>query len=112
MNQGSSVPKFLTKLWDLVEDPKTNDFICWSQDGQSFIVLNEESFAKKILPRHFKHNNMASFVRQLNWYGFRKVLYDEMGTAKQERYGPGKYQHTFFKQGQEELLAKIKRKVS
>ncbi|XP_078504591.1 uncharacterized protein LOC144763144 isoform X2 [Lissotriton helveticus] len=106
-----SVPKFLTKIWALVEDPKTNDFICWSQDGNSFIVLNEENFAKNILPKHFKHNNMASFVRQLNWYGFRKVIQDETGTFKQERVGTGKYHHPFFKQGQEELLARIKRKV-
>ncbi|XP_029452270.1 heat shock factor protein 2-like isoform X2 [Rhinatrema bivittatum] len=111
MKPSSGVPKFLTKIWALVEDPKTDKYICWSRNGYSFIVLDEESFAKNILPKHFKHNNMASFVRQLNWYGFRKVMHDESGSAKQERYGPGKYQHPFFKQGQEELLSKIKRKV-
>ncbi|KAJ1152125.1 hypothetical protein NDU88_004902 [Pleurodeles waltl] len=111
VNPHCSVPKFLTKIWALVEDPKTNDFICWSQDGNSFIVLNEENFAKNILPKHFKHNNMASFVRQLNWYGFRKVMQDETGTFKQDRIGTGRYHHPFFKQGKEELLARIKRKV-
>ncbi|XP_075453276.1 uncharacterized protein LOC142493334 isoform X1 [Ascaphus truei] len=110
MKPSSSVPKFLTKIWALVEDPRTNDYICWSQDGNSFIVLDEESFAKEILPKNFKHNNMASFVRQLNWYGFHKVVHDESGVAKQE-YGQGKYQHLCFKRGQEELLTKIKRKV-
>lgn len=26
----SNVPAFLTKLWTLVEDPETNNLICWS----------------------------------------------------------------------------------
>ncbi|XP_018426539.1 PREDICTED: heat shock factor protein 2-like [Nanorana parkeri] len=112
MKASSSVPKFLTKIWALVEDPRNNEYICWSQDGNSFIVLDEESFAKEILPRHFKHNNMASFVRQLNWYGFHKVMQDESGAARHDKYCSGRYQHPFFKRGQEELLAKIKRKVS
>lgn len=27
---GTSVPAFLAKLWKLVEDPETDDLICWS----------------------------------------------------------------------------------
>lgn len=112
MKASSSVPQFLTKIWALVEDPRNSNYICWSQDGNSFIVLDEESFAKEILPRHFKHNNMASFVRQLNWYGFHKVMQDESGAARQDKYCSGRYQHPFFKRGQEDLLIKIKRKVT
>ncbi|XP_013805189.1 heat shock factor protein 2-like [Apteryx mantelli] len=99
---GAAVSQFLSKIWALVEDPQTNEFICWSADRQSF---------KKILPKHFKHNNMASFVKQLNSYGFHKVMQYKSGSAKQERYGSGKYQHPFFRKGQEGLLSKIKRKV-
>ncbi|KAM4772377.1 heat shock factor protein 2-like isoform 2-T2 [Rhinophrynus dorsalis] len=111
MKPGFGVPKFLTKIWALVEDPRNQEYICWSQDGNSFIVVDEERFAKEILPRHFKHSNMASFVRQLNWYGFHKVLNEEAVTVKQEKYCSGRYQHVFFKRGQIELLTKIKRKV-
>ncbi|XP_018118705.1 heat shock factor protein 2 [Xenopus laevis] len=111
MRPSSSVPKFLTKIWSLVEDPINTDYITWSQDGNSFIVVDEESFAKDILPKHFKHSNMASFVRQLNWYGFHKVVNEEPGVVKQEKYCSGRYQHAFFKQGHEDLLSKIKRKV-
>ncbi|XP_032744328.1 heat shock factor protein 2 isoform X3 [Rattus rattus] len=55
---------------------------------------------------------MASFVRQLNMYGFRKVVHIESGIVKQERDGPVEFQHPYFKQGQDDLLENIKRKVS
>ncbi|KAM8952962.1 uncharacterized protein RCH25_043718 [Pelodytes ibericus] len=111
MRPSYGVPKFLTKIWSLVEDPRTNDYIRWSQDGRSFIVVDEENFARELLPKYFKHNNMASFVRQLNWYGFHKVVHDEFGAIKQEKNCSGKYQHDFFQRGQEQLLTNIKRKV-
>uniref|UniRef100_A0A8C7JDF0 Heat shock transcription factor 2 n=1 Tax=Oncorhynchus kisutch TaxID=8019 RepID=A0A8C7JDF0_ONCKI len=112
MKQNSNVPAFLTKLWTLVEDSDTNEFICWSQEGNSFLVMNEQRFAKEILPKFFKHNNMASFVRQLNMYGFRKVMHIDTGIVKQERDGPVEFQHPYFKHGQDDLLENIKRKVS
>uniref|UniRef100_A0A8C6KQ41 Heat shock transcription factor 2 n=1 Tax=Nothobranchius furzeri TaxID=105023 RepID=A0A8C6KQ41_NOTFU len=108
----SNVPAFLSKLWTLVEDADTNEFICWSQEGSSFLVLDEQRFAKEILPKFFKHNNMASFVRQLNMYGFRKVMHIDTGIVKQERDGPVEFQHPYFKHGQDDLLENIKRKVS
>jgi len=62
----SNVPAFLTKLWTLVSDPDTDALICWSPSGNSFHVFDQGQFAKEVLPKYFKHNNMASFVRQLN----------------------------------------------
>ncbi|XP_060722201.1 heat shock factor protein 2 isoform X2 [Tachysurus vachellii] len=112
MKHNSNVPAFLTKLWTLVEDSDTNGFICWSQEGNSFLVLDEQRFAKEILPKFFKHNNMASFVRQLNMYGFRKVMHVDTGIVKQERDGPVEFQHPYFQNGRDDLLENIKRKVS
>ncbi|XP_077409203.1 heat shock factor protein 2 [Vanacampus margaritifer] len=112
MKHNSNVPAFLTKLWTLVEDATTNELICWSQEGNSFLVLDEQRFAKEILPKFFKHNNMASFIRQLNMYGFRKVMHIDQGIVKQERDSPVEFQHPYFKHGQDDLLENIKRKVS
>uniref|UniRef100_A0A8D0GWK0 Heat shock transcription factor 2 n=1 Tax=Sphenodon punctatus TaxID=8508 RepID=A0A8D0GWK0_SPHPU len=106
------VPAFLSKLWALVGDAPSNQLITWSQNGQSFLVLDEQRFAKEILPKYFKHNNMASFVRQLNMYGFRKVVHVDSGVVKLERDGPVEFQHPYFKQGREDLLEHIKRKGS
>ncbi|XP_054026199.1 heat shock factor protein 4 [Dryobates pubescens] len=108
----SNVPAFLTKLWTLVEDPETNHLICWSSNGTSFHVFDQGRFAKEVLPKYFKHNNMASFVRQLNMYGFRKVVNIEQGGLVKPERDDTEFQHLCFLQGHEHLLEHIKRKVS
>nr|XP_032830358.1 heat shock factor protein 1 isoform X2 [Petromyzon marinus] len=108
----SSVPAFLSKLWTLVEDPDTNELICWSPNGLSFHVFDQGHFAKEVLPKYFKHNNMASFVRQLNMYGFRKVVNIEQGGLLKPEKDETEFQHPYFIRGQENLLEHIKRKVS
>lgn len=55
-----------------LDDGKNTELIRWSDDGRSFIVVDEDEFAKNLIPELFKHNNYASFVRQLNMYGFHK----------------------------------------
>merc|ERR1719335_858317 len=69
--------------YDLVSDVKSKDVVSWNETGRTFIVWKPAEFARDLLPRHFKHNNFSSFVRQLNTYGFRKV-----DQAKEEG-GPG-----------------------
>uniref|UniRef100_A0A6I8RKP7 Heat shock transcription factor 1 n=1 Tax=Xenopus tropicalis TaxID=8364 RepID=A0A6I8RKP7_XENTR len=109
---GSNVPAFLAKLWTLVEDPETDPLICWSPEGNSFHVFDQGQFAKEVLPKYFKHNNMASFVRQLNMYGFRKVVHIEQGGLVKPERDDTEFQHPYFIRGQEQLLENIKRKVN
>ncbi|ELT96118.1 hypothetical protein CAPTEDRAFT_130381 [Capitella teleta] len=106
-----TVPAFITKLWTLVEDFSTDELIAWDSTGLSFHVLDQGRFAKDVLPLYFKHNNIASFIRQLNMYGFRKILNIEQGSLKSER-DDMEFAHQFFQRDREDLLEFIKRKVS
>jgi len=69
----STLPAFLNKLYGMVNSPDTDPWVHWNESGDSFIIPNSQAMAEQVLGRHFKHNNFASFVRQLNMYGFHKV---------------------------------------
>jgi hypothetical protein len=68
----SNMAPFLTKLFQIVSANTTDRCIMWTAKGDSFVIIDPDSFARDILPTYFKHNNIRSFIRQLNTYGFRK----------------------------------------
>lgn len=63
----------------MLENDNFTDIFCWGKDGKTFTVKDTNEFSKTILPKHFKHCNFASFVRQLNKYDFHKVRNGEDG---------------------------------
>lgn len=67
-------PAFLTKTYDIVDDPTIDRIVSWSCTGSSFVVWDTHAFAMDLIPRFFKHNNFCSFVRQLNSYVRKFVL--------------------------------------
>eukprot|EP01096_Ripella_sp_DP13-Kostka_P003098 TRINITY_DN1442_c0_g1_i1.p1 TRINITY_DN1442_c0_g1~~TRINITY_DN1442_c0_g1_i1.p1 ORF type:complete len:466 (-),score=188.45 TRINITY_DN1442_c0_g1_i1:137-1534(-) len=73
-NKKMSTAPFVRKTYDLVSDPKTDEIVCWSKDGKSFTIRKPHVLQTKILPQYFKHNNLCSLIRQLNTYGFRKIV--------------------------------------
>jgi heat shock transcription factor, other eukaryote len=96
------IPSFL--------DSSHTDLIRWSDDGRSFIVLDEDEFARTLIPELFKHSNYASFVRQLNMYGFHKTVNITDGSLRQSekaRKGvkpPSMYSHPYFRRNRPDLL--------
>ncbi|KAI8594611.1 HSF-type DNA-binding-domain-containing protein, partial [Dissophora ornata] len=106
-----NVAAFLTKLYNMVNEPVSNNLIKWSDDGQSFIVVNHVEFAKEVLPKFFKHNNFSSFVRQLNMYGFHKVPHLQQGVlmpdADSEQW---EFSNQHFQRNQPDLLYLVSRK--
>jgi len=90
-----------------LENPKNTDLIRWADDGKSFVVLNEDDFANKLIPELFKHNNYASFVRQLNMYGFHKKVGlsdNSMRASERKAKSPSEYFNPYFRQGYPDLL--------
>ncbi|KAK9545851.1 Heat shock transcription factor [Aspergillus fumigatus] len=101
------IPPFVQKLSSFLDESKNTDLIRWSDDGNSFIVLDEDEFAKTLIPELFKHNNYASFVRQLNMYGFHKKVGlsdNSMRASERKNKSPSEYANPYFKRGHPDLL--------
>ncbi|KAJ5466581.1 hypothetical protein N7539_009537 [Penicillium diatomitis] len=101
------IPPFVQKLSSFLDESKNTELIRWSDDGNSFIVLDEDEFARRLIPELFKHNNYASFVRQLNMYGFHKKVGlsdNSMRASERKNKSPSEYSNPFFKRGHPELL--------
>ncbi|EPQ26134.1 uncharacterized protein PFL1_06342 [Pseudozyma flocculosa PF-1] len=141
----ASCSAFISKLWLLMINPDLySKYIRWDEAGTSIILSSEpeiaNEFASDVLPKLFKHGNNASFVRQLNLYGFQRIpssrLLDptEIKVAAARRaaesggagaasagtlntavqlYGPhSSFAHPRFRRGHEELLTTMKPRSS
>ncbi|KAK9707821.1 hypothetical protein K7432_009966 [Basidiobolus ranarum] len=101
---------FVHKLHGMVEDKQYQHLISWNYSGTSFIVCNIVEFSREVLPKHFKHNNFSSFVRQLNMYGFHKVNKSPRGHRTLAENQIWEFSHSKFLRGRPDLLDDIKRK--
>ncbi|EOD48065.1 Heat shock factor (HSF)-type DNA-binding protein [Neofusicoccum parvum] len=108
----SNSSDFVRKLYKMLENPSDESVVRWGNEGDSFVVLENEKFTKHILPKHFKHSNFASFVRQLNKYDFHKVRHNNEENG-QSPYGAGawEFKHPDFKMNNKDALDNIRRKA-
>ncbi|GAA5810230.1 hypothetical protein MFLAVUS_003650 [Mucor flavus] len=102
---------FVHKLYNMVVDKQYQHLIAWTYTGTSFIVCNITEFSRDVLPKHFKHNNFSSFVRQLNMYGFHKVNKSPRGHRTLAENQIWEFSHPKFLRNRPDLLDEIKRKA-
>ncbi|KAJ2726149.1 hypothetical protein GGI07_000788 [Coemansia sp. Benny D115] len=111
-SNGSKVSNtFVSKLHEMVNDSQYQHLISWNFSGTSFVVCNIMEFSRELLPKHFKHNNFSSFVRQLNMYGFHKVNKSPRGHRTMAENQIWEFSHSKFIRDRPDLLEQIKRKT-
>jgi hypothetical protein len=96
-----SIPSFIRKTYDILDERRFPDIIDWNAEGTAIVIKKPTEFCLKVLPAYFKHNNLTSFVRQLNMYNFHKRRTQNLDHI---------YYHELFQKGKKNLLKEIRRK--
>ena len=87
------------QMLEKIEDDGFGSIISWQPHGRCFVVHKPAEF-KDLLPNYFKLSKIASFQRQLNLYGFKRL------TKGDDRNG---YYHELFLRGMPYLIEKMHR---
>ena len=74
--------------------------IQWVSSGKAFVITSMPSFTSCVLPHYFKTTKFSSFQRNLNLYGFSKVI---RGADRGSYFNPN------FARGDEANLRAVKR---
>ncbi|TQV98235.1 Signal transduction response regulator, SKN7-like protein [Cordyceps javanica] len=108
---GNNASEFVRKLFKMLEDPSHQDVARWGKDGDTFVVVEGEKFTRSILPKHFKHSNMSSFIRQLNKYDFHKVKPSADADGSPPNGNVLEFKHPYFRVDSKDDLDNIRRKA-
>jgi len=95
---------FVRKMWDIMQSPDTDAFITWSEGGTCVDIIDPDGLSMNVLPRFFKHNQLASFTRQMNMYGFTKTHPRDPSNLE--------FHNPYFQEGRPDLLAHVKRRTN
>ena len=64
---------FPEKLFNILQNKNNQSIINWDKEGKVVVIENKFKFSK-LLEKYFKGQNYDSFIRQLNLYGFEKLV--------------------------------------
>lgn len=93
-------PVKLHAMLDKSEADGLADVVSWAAHGRCFCVHKSKEFVMHIMPQYFKQSKMTSFRRQLNLYGFKRLI------GGLDRGG---YYHESFVRGDIDLAYNIRR---
>ncbi|NXI16712.1 HSF5 protein, partial [Irena cyanogastra] len=120
---GLNASTFPAKLWRLANSPRVRS-VRWDSQGQG-LLIDRSLFERELLspghahgrggegagpgPDSFHATHFGSFVRQLNLYGFHKVV-DWVGSAEPgDARGWLRFRNPNFRRDRPDLLLRIKR---
>jgi HSF-type DNA-binding len=95
-----SFPVKLHEVLDTVEREGQCNILSWQPHGRCFVIHQLDKFIRDLLPQHFSLTKIASFQRQLNLYGFKRL------TTGRDKSG---YYHESFLRGRRDLARTIHR---
>eukprot|EP00752_Nemacystus_decipiens_P016202 g14489.t1 len=99
-------PIFLRKTYEMINSCE-DVHAAWTAAGDTFVIKDPDTFANEVIPRFFKHNKFSSFVRQLNFYGFRKVKSNITVEGHDNKWW--EFKHDLFLRDKPNLLSEIRR---
>lgn len=101
--RGGVTDSFPAKLYEMLHEALSDGMdriISWQVHGRCFKIHDLDVFVRELLPNYFRQTKFSSFKRQMNLYGFRKVL---SGTDC------GSYYHELFVRGRPDLAMILRR---
>ena len=100
---------FISKLYEIISTAAPADCIKWGPLGDTIVVTDQSKFAREVLPRFFKHDNIRSFIRQLNIYGFQRCRNPDRSGSVEGEHGELEFYHEKFVEGRKDLMRQITR---
>ena len=94
---------FPVRLFDMLADIEARgqtSTVSWLSHGRAIRVHDPDAFVTQILLHYFRQSKITSFQRQLNVYGFRRIVFGR---------DAGAYHHKFFLRGVRHLAFQITR---
>lgn len=64
---------FPVKLHQMLSEEENAEYICWLPHGRSWRIVKPKAFEARVVPQYFKHAKYASFMRQVNGWGFKRI---------------------------------------